>query len=207
MRVADRWRYSANMPFYRSVGVSRPSVIRNFGKPMALVRQELMGEEGFSSDSSLLYHRGIPSATSDARVWDLPDRSSTPHHPLRPLHRSCTSCSSTRTRRNRSRSGPPARAGQRRRPDLYVIGSKESPLYRNAMATNASTSSPATHLRPCSGPCRSPTATTSSSAAQPCTARCRTESCRPTRSKQIRISRRQAVHLQIRGTAGTQSLP
>ena len=32
-----------------------------------------MGEEGFSSDSSLLYHRGIPSAMVDARVWELPD--------------------------------------------------------------------------------------------------------------------------------------
>ncbi|GMA85895.1 hypothetical protein GCM10025868_11450 [Angustibacter aerolatus] len=45
-----------------------------------------MGEEGFSSDSSLLYHRGVPSAMSDARVWDLPDLSTTPNHPLRPLH-------------------------------------------------------------------------------------------------------------------------
>nr|WP_284287884.1 hypothetical protein [Angustibacter aerolatus] len=46
----------------------------------------MMGEEGFSSDSSLLYHRGVPSAMSDARVWDLPDLSTTPNHPLRPLH-------------------------------------------------------------------------------------------------------------------------
>ena len=27
-----------------------------------------MGEEGFSSDSSLLYHRGVPSAIVDARA-------------------------------------------------------------------------------------------------------------------------------------------
>ncbi len=27
-----------------------------------------MGEEGFSSDSSLLYHRGVPSALVDART-------------------------------------------------------------------------------------------------------------------------------------------
>jgi homogentisate 1,2-dioxygenase len=36
-----------------------------------LYYEELMGEEGFSSDSSLLYHRGIPSAITDARPWAL----------------------------------------------------------------------------------------------------------------------------------------
>ncbi len=29
----------------------------------SLYREELMGEEGFSSDSSLLYHVGVPSST------------------------------------------------------------------------------------------------------------------------------------------------
>ncbi len=48
--------------------------------------EELMGEEGFSSDSSLLYHRGIPSTISDARAWDLPDQATTPNHPLVPMH-------------------------------------------------------------------------------------------------------------------------
>ncbi len=51
-----------------------------------LLREELMGEEGFSSDSSLLYHRGVPSAIVDAQVWKLPDASTTPNHPLRPRH-------------------------------------------------------------------------------------------------------------------------
>lgn len=37
-----------------------------------------MGEEGFSSDSSLLYHREIPSAIVDATVWELRDQSTTP---------------------------------------------------------------------------------------------------------------------------------
>ena len=31
-----------------------------------------MGEEGFSSDSSLLYHRGIPSAIVDATPGSPP---------------------------------------------------------------------------------------------------------------------------------------
>ena len=51
-----------------------------------LFREELMGEEGFSSDSSLLYRRGVPSAITDSRVWDLPDQSRTPNHPLKPRH-------------------------------------------------------------------------------------------------------------------------
>ncbi|WP_300682531.1 cupin domain-containing protein [Nocardioides sp.] len=51
-----------------------------------LYYEELMGEEGFSSDSSLLYHRHIPSAIVSARTWDLPDQSTTPNHPLIPRH-------------------------------------------------------------------------------------------------------------------------
>src|SRR5689334_15439498 len=48
--------------------------------------EELMGEEGFSSDSSLLYHRGVPSAIVDSQVWELPDLTVTPNHPLKPRH-------------------------------------------------------------------------------------------------------------------------
>ena len=51
-----------------------------------LYYEELMGEEGFSSDSSLLYHRNIPSAIADAKVWDLGDMSTVPNHPLLPRH-------------------------------------------------------------------------------------------------------------------------
>ncbi|MFI7495704.1 homogentisate 1,2-dioxygenase [Kocuria sp. M4R2S49] len=48
--------------------------------------EELMGEEGFSSDSSLLYHRHIPSAIVGTRGWDLPDQTLTPNDPLLPRH-------------------------------------------------------------------------------------------------------------------------
>ncbi len=52
-----------------------------------LYYEELMGEEGFSSDSSLLYHRALPSAISDARSWELGDSlATTPNHPLLPRH-------------------------------------------------------------------------------------------------------------------------
>jgi homogentisate 1,2-dioxygenase len=52
----------------------------------SLYREELMGEEGFSSDSSLLYHVGVPSAVLEARRWELPDQSTTPNEPLLPRH-------------------------------------------------------------------------------------------------------------------------
>jgi homogentisate 1,2-dioxygenase len=51
-----------------------------------LYYEELMGEEGFSSDSSLLYHRYIPSAIVDARPWQLPDQATLPNEPLLPRH-------------------------------------------------------------------------------------------------------------------------
>ncbi len=54
--------------------------------PGELYYEELMGEEGFSSDSSLLYHRNIPSTIVDSRVWELPDQATTPNHPLLPRH-------------------------------------------------------------------------------------------------------------------------
>ena len=49
-----------------------------------LYREELMGQEGFSSDSSLLYHVGIPSSLVDAREWKLPNQGLTPNEPLLP---------------------------------------------------------------------------------------------------------------------------
>jgi homogentisate 1,2-dioxygenase len=51
-----------------------------------LYSEELMGEEGFSSDAALLYHRGVPSALVDARPWELPDQALSPNAPLLPRH-------------------------------------------------------------------------------------------------------------------------
>ena len=45
-----------------------------------------MGEEGFSSSSSLPYHAGDPSANNDSRVWHLPDSATAQNHLLRPRH-------------------------------------------------------------------------------------------------------------------------
>ncbi|MBF4163459.1 homogentisate 1,2-dioxygenase [Nocardioides acrostichi] len=75
------------MPYYRCVGevpAKRHTQLRDVeGR---LLREELMGEEGFSSDSSLLYHRGVPSAIVASEVWVLPDQTRAPNHPLKPRH-------------------------------------------------------------------------------------------------------------------------
>ncbi|MFC7727492.1 homogentisate 1,2-dioxygenase [Nocardioides sp. GCM10028917] len=95
-----------------------------------LLREELMGEEGFSSDSSLLYRRGVPSAITDSRVWDLPDQSRTPNHPLKPrhlkLHDLGTGTCPVEGRRL-------VLGNNDVRITYVVTGTDPSPLYRNAI--------------------------------------------------------------------------
>src|SRR5438094_8967398 len=75
------------MAYYRSVGSVPPKRHTQHRDPDGvLYYEELMGEEGFSADSSLLYHRNIPSALSSARSWELPDLATTPNEPLLPRH-------------------------------------------------------------------------------------------------------------------------
>ncbi|GAB3691183.1 homogentisate 1,2-dioxygenase domain-containing protein [Angustibacter aerolatus] len=123
------------MAHYRSLGQVPPKRHTQFRQPDgSLYREELMGEEGFSSDSSLLYHRGVPSAMSDARVWDLPDLSTTPNHPLRPLHLKLHDLFPGETWR-----GQDAVTGRRLvlgNADLrisYSVSDATSPFYRNAI--------------------------------------------------------------------------
>ncbi len=55
------------MPFYRSVGkVPRKRHVQFRQEDGRLYAEELMGEEGFSSDSALLYHRELPTAIVNA---------------------------------------------------------------------------------------------------------------------------------------------
>ncbi|MEU9129470.1 homogentisate 1,2-dioxygenase domain-containing protein [Kitasatospora sp. NPDC048540] len=75
------------MAHYRQLGSIPPKRHTQHRTPEGgLYYEELMGEEGFTSDSSLLYHRGIPSAIVDARPWELPDQRTTPNLPLIPRH-------------------------------------------------------------------------------------------------------------------------
>jgi homogentisate 1,2-dioxygenase len=77
------------MPYYRVAGeIPRKRHIQFRGPDGGLYAEELMGEEGFSADSSLLYHQhpptaivkseGVHDAAADARL--------VPNHPLLPRH-------------------------------------------------------------------------------------------------------------------------
>jgi homogentisate 1,2-dioxygenase len=124
------------MPHYRLVGEVPPKRHTQLRSPGggpegALLFEELMGEEGFSSDSSLLYHRLIPSAVSASRIWELPDQVLTPNHPLLPRHLSTHALTFD--------GGTDAVTGRRLllgNADVrisYVVADARSPLYRNAI--------------------------------------------------------------------------
>jgi len=72
-----------SIPPKRHTQHRRPARGRSQGE---LYYEELMGEEGFTSDSSLLYHRTIPSALTEVREWSVGDLATTPNHPLAPRH-------------------------------------------------------------------------------------------------------------------------
>jgi homogentisate 1,2-dioxygenase len=122
------------MPYYRSAGsVPRKRHTQHRTPDGGLYSEELMGEEGFSSDSTLLYHVGIPSAVVDVRAWNLPDLTLTPNHPLTPRH------FPTHALFDAASPGADAVTGRRLllgNGDVrlsYVVADAPSPLYRNAI--------------------------------------------------------------------------
>ncbi|MFD4366843.1 homogentisate 1,2-dioxygenase [Rhodococcus sp. NPDC058521] len=95
--------------------------------------EELMGEEGFSSDSSLLYHRNVPSAIVDSTVWTLPDQQCAPNHPLRPRHLRLHDLFSADDAAHADVvTGRRLLLGNRDVRISYVTASIPSPLYRNS---------------------------------------------------------------------------
>jgi len=123
------------MAHYRQVGTipaKRHTQFRN--DDGGLHYEELMGEEGFSSDSSLLYHVGVPSAIVDSAIWDLPDLGTVANHPLKPRHLKLHTLFDER----RAKALDPV---QGRRLILgnadvrisYVVAGETSPYYRNAI--------------------------------------------------------------------------
>ena len=134
----------ATMPYYRQVGEVPRKRHTQFRQPDGgLYAEELMGIEGFSTDSALLYHRHLPTAIVASRGVRRRRRSHRrPNHPLKPRH--------LRTHKLDAAPAPtpitgrPAPAGQRRRAHLL----RRSPTGRRRCtatrsATSASTSSPA----------------------------------------------------------------
>ncbi|MDX6216492.1 MAG: homogentisate 1,2-dioxygenase, partial [Frankiales bacterium] len=75
------------MVYYRSAGAIPPKRhTQHRSSEGDLYYEELMGEEGFSSHSSLLYHRAIPSALVDSRIWSIDGGKPESNHPLKPYH-------------------------------------------------------------------------------------------------------------------------
>ena len=123
------------MAYYRQRGSVPPKRHTQHRAPDGgLYYEELMGEEGFSADSSLLYHRELPSAIVDARVWRLPDLSTVPNAPLLPRHLRLhelfkdadVESTDTVTGRRLVLANADVRIS-------YVVAQRPSPLYRNAI--------------------------------------------------------------------------
>ncbi|MBA2573801.1 MAG: homogentisate 1,2-dioxygenase [Nocardioidaceae bacterium] len=125
------------MAHYRLVGSIPPkrhTQHRPDGDGSALAFEELMGEEGFTSDSSLLYHRNLPSRIIDAADWQVGDLSTVPNHPLKPLHLKLhdlfdsddVSAVDAVTGRRLILGNPDVRIS-------YVVAAAPSPLYRNGI--------------------------------------------------------------------------
>ncbi len=125
------------MAYYRSCG-SVPPKRHTQHRPDggALAYEELMGEEGFFSDSSLLYHHNLPSRIIDAQCWVPGNLETTPNHPLLPRHLQLH-------RLFKDEAGAVADVdvvtGRRLvlgNPDVrisYVVAGSPSPLYRNGL--------------------------------------------------------------------------
>jgi homogentisate 1,2-dioxygenase len=118
------------MPYYRALGeVPKKRHTQFRGPDGALYAEELMGTEGFSGASSLLYHRHPPTALVAAQTWELPDPPAVANHPLLPRHF-----------KTHKLDGAPADVVTGRQlllgnDDLrvsYVVAERPTPLYRNA---------------------------------------------------------------------------
>ena len=122
------------MAYYRCVGEVPPKRHTQHRDPDGnLYREELMGEEGFSSDSSLLYHRGVPSAIVDSQVWELPDQTRTPNHPLKPRHLKLHDLFEGDATADAVTGRRLVLGNNDVRISYVVAGAGESPYYRNAI--------------------------------------------------------------------------
>jgi homogentisate 1,2-dioxygenase len=119
------------MAYYRAVGQIPRKRHTQFRRPDGgLYAEELMGIEGFSHDSALLYHQHLPTAIVAAEAWDEPARVSRPNHPLLPrhllTHKLDSSGADAVTGRQLLMTNPDVRL-------LYAVADRPSPLYRNAI--------------------------------------------------------------------------
>jgi homogentisate 1,2-dioxygenase len=119
------------MPYYRQVGELPPKRHTQYRRPDGgLYAEELMGADGFSAESALLYHEHLPTAIVDSRVWEEPAEALTANHPLLPRH--------LRTSKLDTGSADPITGRQLllANDDVrisYAVADRPSPLYRNAV--------------------------------------------------------------------------
>jgi homogentisate 1,2-dioxygenase len=100
----------------------------------SLYYEELMGEEGFISDSALRYHVRIPSAIVDVRTWVLPDQQTVPNQPLLPMHlRLPELFKEIDVESTDAVTGRRLFLGNDDVRLSYVVAGRPSPLYRNAI--------------------------------------------------------------------------
>ena len=119
------------MPYYRQVGELPPKRHTQFRKPDGgLFAEELMGADGFSAESALLYHEHLPTAIVDSRIWEEPSEALTANHPLLPRHlrtsKLDTGSADAITGRQLLLANDDVRIS-------YSVADRPSPLYRNAV--------------------------------------------------------------------------
>jgi homogentisate 1,2-dioxygenase len=121
------------MSFYRCVGeVPAKRHTQHRDADGKLYAEELMGEEGFSFDSALLYHRGVPSAISGAKPWRSHGEHATPNEPLLPRHFRLHDLSDGWEERD-AVTGRRLILGNADVRVQYVVAGAASPYYRNAV--------------------------------------------------------------------------
>ena len=118
------------MPYYRSVGRVPPKRHTQFRRPDGgLYTEELMGAEGFSGPSSLLYHAGRPTAMTAAVRRAEPEERLVANLPLLPRHFQTHKLDVGRADTVTGRQVVLANADVRL---SYAVADTDSPLYRNA---------------------------------------------------------------------------
>ena len=119
------------MPYYRQVGALPPKRHTQFRKTDGgLYAEELMGADGFSAESALLYHEHLPTAIVDSRAWEEPAEALAANHPLLPRHlrtsKLDTGSADAITGRQLLLANDDVRIS-------YAVADRPSPLYRNAV--------------------------------------------------------------------------
>jgi homogentisate 1,2-dioxygenase len=118
------------MTYYRTVGDIPRKRHALHHVDGAVVAEEMVGEEGFSGPSSLLYHRCSPSAIVAIEAADVTMPSFTPNHPVAPCHLRTTKLPAGR---GDAVTGRVALLGNADVELSYVTATVASPLYRDAV--------------------------------------------------------------------------